>query len=128
MAGSLSQTRGGRRVPISGRPRRSSPIRPARIARVLVAVRLSLRGPELCRRWISFSIIDEPFLRGLQVPNAELERDIVDNTVRFSFSENERPLATPTSLTVVPSEELSPPRCYPRRDALSRQITLVRDE
>ncbi len=74
------------------------------------------------------SIIDEPFLRGLQVPDAELERDIVDGTVRFSFSENEPPLATPKSITVVPCAELSPPHCYPRRGALSRQITLVRDE
>lgn len=93
-----------------------------------LAVRLSLRGTELRRRWISFSVIEEPALRGLRLPDAEIEPELVDGTVRFSFSETEPPLATATSLRLVACEERSAPHCYARRDAVSRQITLARDK
>ena len=80
-----------------------------------LAVRLSLRGTELRRRWVGFSASEEPFLRGRRLPDAEIQPGL-DGAVRFSFSEDEPPLATAASLALVSCEERSRLHFYPQRD------------
>lgn len=89
-----------------------------------LAIRLSLRGTEMRRKWVAFSVVEEPFLRGRRLPDAEIE-PIVDGVVRFSFSENEPPLATAAALTLVPCEERSGISFYPQRAVASRRIMLA---
>ncbi len=92
-----------------------------------LAVRLSLRGTEMRRKWVAFSVVEEPFLRGRRFPDAEIQ-PVVDGVVRFSFSENEPPLATAATLAVVPCGERSGISFYPQRAVASRRIVLAHPE
>jgi len=90
-----------------------------------LAVRLSLRGGLLRRRWVSFSMVDEAFLRGCRLPDAELAPGLVDNSVRFMFAEDEPPIAATREITLVPCELLAPLHYYPRRGADPRSVPLA---